>query len=197
MKKVIMIYVMITAFVILGGCASNKELVNVISTSTNQDVFQEIEEKSLPVPGYADLQIYSSLKTHKPGIYSDDDLHGTKDYLLVVNIDGQATQLRGRLNLERCEARSLRDPEEGDGIRYEFTKNLRIKPGPHKIAVAIPSDDLAIEQEINIAEGGIHKLAIEPIYSSTQVNQRPTNYCLTSFMQGIRSMRLLLNGKTI
>jgi len=97
---------------IMAGCAGNKELIKEMSTSTTQGVFQEIEENVQPVHGYADLRIYSSLKTHNPGIYSAKDIHGTPDYMLLLNIDGQAILLLGSLQKENCEPRKLVEPEK-------------------------------------------------------------------------------------
>jgi len=118
----------------LSGCSGNRELIKTMSNSTSQDIFQEVSDSSLPSPGYADLRIYSSLKTHKPGIYSESDPHGTPSYSMLVNIDGQAVNLEGRLREEKSDAFSMRDPNEGIGIRYKFEKKLRIKAGTHNLS---------------------------------------------------------------
>lgn len=197
MKNTILIFTMITTFGVLCGCSGNKELVKAMGTSTSQCVFQEIEENVLPTPGYVDLRIYSSLKTHKPGIYSSKDIHGTQDYMLLVNIDGQATMLTGRLSEERNEARPMRDPEEGEGIRYQFTKKLRVKTGTRRVVVALPEDDLVAEKEMIFSKGDDKTLTIEPIYCSIPGKQRSGTYCFTGFKEGIKALRLLIDGKTI
>lgn len=197
MKSTILAFTTITAFVILPGCADNKALVKAMGTGTSQGVFQEIGENAPQVPGYADLHIYSSLKTHKPGIYSGKDIHGTQDYMLLVNIDGQATTLKGRLSMERNESRSVRDPEEGEGIRYLFTKILRVKTGTHRVFVALPTDDIVAGRDVIISEGENSSLTMEPIYGSVPGKHGPGTYGLTSFKEGIKSIRLLLNEKTI
>lgn len=182
---------------IMAGCAGNDRLVKDMSLSTIQNIFQEIEENVSPVPGYADLRIFSSLKTHKPGVYSRKDIHGTPEFKLLLNIDGQAVLLRGSLQKEISEPRKLADPEAGDGIRYRFSKSLRLKPGIHRIVVAIPDDGIVVEKNITLSEGSSNNLVLEPIYKTTPVMRRPRVGSTTSFMGGIRDIRLIFNGQRI
>lgn len=197
MKITIKIFVVVMTLVIFAGCAGNNESVKAMSTSTNQNIFTEIAENEPPVPGYTTLRIYSSLKTHKAGIYSNKDIHGTQNYTLLVNIDGQVITLKGRMSEEKREARSQRDHEEGEGVRYQFTKNVRVKVGPHRLAVALPAEALVAESEVIVSDGENNFLVVEPIYSSVPGKQRSGTYGVTSFKEGIKSIRLVLNGKTI
>jgi len=180
----------------LCGCSGNRELIKTMGNSTSQGIFQEVSDSSSPTPGYVDLRIYSSLKTHKPGIYSETDPHGTPNYKMLVNIDGQAIHLQGRLREENSGALSMRDPNEGIGIRYQFEKKLRIKAGAHKVVVAIPADDLAIEREILLSDSA-NSLVVEPAYGVLPGKKRLGLYGETSFKQGINRLRLTLNGKDI
>jgi len=197
MKKLISVLSIVVTLAVMTGCAGNTELIKTMSTSISQDIFQEVTQSTPPAPGYVDLRIYSSMKTHKPGMYSETDPHGTPNYTMLVNIDGQAIHLQGRLREERSVARSMLDAEEGSGIRYQFETKLRIKAGTHKVVVAIPADDLATAKEVVITEGEIYSLTIEPRYGTIPGKQRPGLYGMTSFKQGVRSFRLLLNGKAI
>jgi len=196
-KKTRPIIAIILAIVFMTGCAVNHELVKTAGISTRQDAFQEITSEAEPIPGYADLRIFTSLKTHKPGIYSSSDIHGTPDYKLLLNIDGQAVILRGSLQKENNEPMKLVDPEAGDGIRYRFSSNLRLRAGTHRIVVALPDDGIAVEREINLNEGKVNHLVLEPIYSSKPGKRRVGTYSTTGFMEGIRSIRLNLNERDI
>jgi len=81
MKKAFRGIAVLMSLGILAGCAGNKELIRTASTGTNQKVFQELGENLQPAaPGYVDLRIYASLKTHHPGAYSASDIHGTPYY---------------------------------------------------------------------------------------------------------------------
>ncbi len=195
MKKTNLL-LLVMSLAVISGCAESSALIKASSTSVRSDVFQELNDGG-PIPlGYADLRIISSLKTHKPGIYSKKDLHGTPEYRLLINVDGQAVQLQGSLYEENIEPRWLRDPEAGEGVRYRFGRDLRLKAGKHRIVVAIPDDGLAVEREITLSEGK-NNLVLEPIYGATPGKQRPGFYGTTSFKEGIKWFRLKLNGQDI
>lgn len=196
MKKLISVLSITTTLAVIAGCAGNEDLIKTMSTSISRDIFQEVPQNTPPAPGYLDLRIYSSLKTHKPGIYSETDPHGTPKYKMLVNIDGQAIHLEARLTEEKSGAISMRDPNEGIGIRYRFEKKLRIKAGAHKIIVAIPADDLAIEGEILLSDSA-NSLIVEPVYGVLPGKKRLGLYGATSFKQGVKRLRLTLNGKDI
>lgn len=161
------------------------------------DIFEELTNGGIAPQGFSDLRITATLKTHKPGIYSASDIHGTPDYKLLLNINGQAVLLRGSLQNENSEPMKLVDPEAGDGIRYRFNKNLRLKAGTHRIVVALPDDGVAVEREITLIEGKASNLILEPKYSTKPGKRGPWAYSTTSFTEGIRSIRLMLNGREI
>ncbi len=182
---------------VVSGCAESSALIKANSTSMRTDIFEELTNGGITPQGFTDLRITATLKTHKPGIYSASDIHGTPDYTLLLNIDGQAVLLRGSLQRENSEPMKLVDPEAGDGIRYRFSKNLRLKAGPHRIVVALPDDGIAVEREIILTEGKVNSLVLEPVYSTKPGKRRLGTYGTTSFTEGIRSIRLTLNGREI
>lgn len=185
------------SLMVLSGCAESSALIKANSTSIRTDIYEELTNGVTTPQGFADLRITATLKTHKPGMYSASDIHGTPDYMLLLNIDGQAVLLRGSLQKENSEPMKLVDPEAGDGIRYRFTKNIRLKAGTHRVVVALPDDEVAVVREITLAEGNVNNLLVEPIYSTKPGKRRPGAYSTTGFMEGIRSLRLMLNGKEI
>lgn len=161
------------------------------------DIYEELTNGGNTPQGFTDLRITATLKTHKPGIYSAKDIHGTPDYKLLLNIDGQALLLRGSLQNENIDSLKLTDPEAGDGIRYRFSNILRLKSGTHKIVIALPDDDIAVAREISLAEGNVNHLVVEPVYSTKPGKRKPGSYSLTNFKEGIRSFKLILNGREI
>ncbi len=195
MKKTSLLLML--SLMILSGCAESSALIKASSTSLRTDVFDELTNGATAPQGYVDLRITATFKTHKPGIYSSKDIHGTPNYKLLLNIDGQAVMLQGRLQKENSEPMKLVDPEAGDGIRYRFSKNLRLKSGLHKVVVALLDDEVAVAREITLREGDRNSLVVEPIYSTKPGKRRPGMYSTTSFTEGIRSLRLMLNGKEI
>jgi hypothetical protein len=196
MKNICLLLIM--SLPVLSGCAESSALIKTGSTSIRSDVFQEVSNGGIVPQGYADLHIVSSLKTHKPGIYPfEKKPHGTPEYSLLVNIDGQVIRLQGSLHKENTEPRGLRDPEAGDGIRYRFSKKLRLKAGTHKIIVALPDDEIAIEREITLSDKSNNSLVVETIYGMSPGKQRPGFYGETSYKEGIKRLRLTLNGLDI
>ncbi len=185
------------AVTIISSCADSSALIRANSTSIRSDVFEELAGGGPVPPGYAVLRIVSALKTHKPGIYSVKDIHGTSDYKLLLNIDGQAVLLQGSLREERVEPRGSGEDEAGEGIRYRFSKKMRLKAGTHKVVIAIPADDVAVEGKVALTEGTSNMLVVEPVYRSKPAKRRPGFYAAKSFEKGITGFRMLLNGKTI
>jgi hypothetical protein len=185
------------AISLLSGCAESSALIKANSASLRTDVFEELTNGATAPQGYVDLRVTATLKTHKPGIFSAKDIHGTPDYKLLLNIDGQAVQLQGTLRNENSEPMKLVDPEAGDGIRYRFSKILRLKAGTHRVVVALPDDEVAIAREITLSEGNPNSLVVEPIYSTKPGKRRPGDLTTTSFKEGVRSLRVMLNGKEI
>ena len=184
---------LVLSMMVVSGCAESSALIKANSTSLRTDIYEELINGGVAPKGFTDLRITATMKTHKPGIYSASDIHGTPDYKLLLNIDGQAVLLRGNLQKENSEPMKLVDPEAGDGIRYRFSKNLRLKSGTHRIVVALPDDEIAVEREITLVEGNVNHLVVEPVYSST-AGKRRLGVSTTSFKQGIRTIRLTLNG---
>ena len=195
MKKTSLLLML--SLMVLSGCAESSALIKANSTSLRTDVYEELTNGATAPQGYVDLRITATLKTHKPGIYSASDIHGTPDYKLLLNIDGQAVLLRGNLQSENSESRGVVDPEAGDGIRYRFSKNFRLKAGTHRVVVALPDDEIAVAREITLVEGNMNNLVLEPIYSTKPGKRRLGTYSTTSFREGIRTLRLMLNGREI
>jgi hypothetical protein len=177
---------LIGAMMVAGGCAGSSMLLKAKSASVCTDVFTEATGGGIAPPGYTNLRVSLTAS----------DVHGTEDYQLLLNIDGQAVLLSGTLRSENCEPAKLVDPEAGDGIRYRFNRTLQLKAGTHRIVVAIPADDLAVEREINLPEGN-NSLVVEPVYGAVPGSQRP-GYCgTTSFTHGLKWLRVVLNDKMI
>ncbi|GLI37965.1 hypothetical protein KI811_09730 [Geobacter hydrogenophilus] len=197
MNRICLIALSILAFVCLGGCAGTAELAKTASLATRQNVFVEKQQGQLLPSGCAELRVVSSLKTHKPGIYSEQDIHGTPGYKLLINIDGQVAVLSGDPRPELREPVGLRDSEAGEGMRYRFTRTLYVRAGAHRVVIALPADNIATERKIVLSEGSSNTLVLEPGYGTTPPRSRPWNYSVTDFKEGIRSLRVVLDGEAI
>lgn len=192
----VIIALLCSAAASVSGCAGNSALIKASGTGSRSDVFEERAAGGIGSQGTTELLVNATLKTHNPGIYSEADIHGTPEYRLLLNIDGQAAWLQGRLERENFHLMRPTDPEAGDGVRYRFGTHLRLKAGVHRIVAALPGDGIAVEKEIYLIDATVNDLVIEPVYSPSEGKRRP-GVGLTSFKQGIRTIRLLLNGREL
>lgn len=189
-----LLYMMV--LLLVTGCAESASLIKASQNSLRTGVFEEVVAAKPFEKGYADLYLFATVKTHKPGVYSAADLHGSPDYKLLLNIDGQAVFCEGGGVPENREPMKLIDPESGNGIRYRFSKSLRLKAGKHRVVAALPYDGVAIEREVTLTEGGANRLVLEPVYRDAAGKRRP-GVPTTCFTQGVRSLSLSLNGREI
>lgn len=180
----------------VAGCTPNQASMKASLANTRSDVFQELSDGGAPPVGYADLQIISSLKTHAPDLYpSEMKTHGTPDYKLLLNIDGQATWLAGSLEQENTEPNGIEDPEAGEGVRYRFRKTLRLAAGLHRVIIAVPEDGVIVDRSVTLREGMTNDLVLRPIYGISKTRGRPAAYSDTSFFEGLRGFAVVVNGK--
>jgi hypothetical protein len=184
----------ISCVCVFAGCAGTGELVKQRSVSLRQDVFREVQGKT-PIPyGYAELRIFFSVKTHTSSFYVlESGAHGTPDYVLVLNIDGQAEKIKGAMTEENTLDERPRTPETGNGIRYRFRKDLRLAAGNHNVFIAVPEDEVAAEVEIRLEVGTRNELVLEPVYATGKRFGKMT----PNFYSHLSGIRLLLNGKLI
>ena len=188
---------LLATLTILAGCAGRSALIHP-ATSVRSDVFMEQPSNGGAVPkGVADMRIAGSLKTHKPGVYSAKDLHGTPAYQLHLNVDGQSVEVPGNLQEESLDWKDRENPEAGEGIRYRFRKQLRLKPGRHLVTVALPGDRIVVAREVTLVEGEVNSLELEPVYGRVSEKRRPSANRLTSFEEGVVGIRLTLNGREL
>lgn len=193
--KLLILSLMLTITI---GCSGNLTVINANKASIRTDVFDKVVNEKINKQGFTDLRIRASMKTHKPGVYSISDIHGTPDYRLLLNIDGQAVLLGGVLSSENSDQMKLADPEAGDGIRYRFSEHLLLKAGTHRVVVALPNDGIVVEREVVLTDGDVNNLVIEPVYGSVPRKRLPGTYSsTTSFKEGIRTVMLVLNGRNL
>jgi hypothetical protein len=168
MKK-IMHWALLLAFVVLAAnCGAAREQIQTQSKTWCEGIFCEVNTSDKPPPGYADVVIKASLKTHLPGEYllaSGSSPHGGPFYHFTVNVDGQAVtwQVPGqRENLPVMKDRDCQD--EGDGMRYPLEKKIRLRAGTHRIFLGVREENTAKTMIVNLREGASSTLEFRPIY---------------------------------
>jgi hypothetical protein len=189
---------LLLAGIILTGCARNAELVKRAGNTERGGICAVISPAKPPEMGFADLTIWASLKTHEvSGVPMLKDLHGSPDYHLLVNIDGQALRVSGECFTEDASFQSKRHPESGMGMRYRFQAHVRLRTGAHRIIVAFPYDNVATEREIILEDSTDNLLEVMPSYFSDRRQQGPGSAGATSFREGISGVELSMRGKPL
>ncbi len=147
--------------------------------------------------GFADLIIKSTIKTHVEDYYileSRDSPHGKQKYPFLLNIDGQTVRwdVEGVRDVKPsydAEGKTNRDPEAGEGIKYNLNKTVRLHAGTYKVIFSQPGDDYYMSVSITLKEGEAGSLVFEPVYRTKRIPTR-----IPSFLKGIDKYEVFLNG---
>ncbi len=175
------------------GCAGKLNVVEVMSREISLNKFQEIPKESSPLAGYADIEVASSIKTRKHGVFLiENTAHGTPGYLLWLSIDGQLLRINGDPRPDQSGYTGEINPEAGDGIRYHFNAHVRLTPGMHKFIVGLPEDGVLLEKEMLVKEGR-NRLVISPVYRKTSREHMIGFSGKSSFFGGVKGIEMSLN----
>lgn len=175
----------------MAGCSGNKNTVIKSEQSTRLDVFQEVAD-SKPISGKALLGIEFTVKTYKSRIANTYIKHSDPLYTVTINIDGQSIVLADEPVLEDLSGDFRSNPEVGTGWKYNFRKELQLKPGKHRVTIAVPLSGVVVEKELMLEEGKNH-LKLVPVYN-TSINRDP-NY--PKYIHGLKAVTLQLNSKSV
>lgn len=172
MKKIIVLLATVALFT---GCAAT-ESIKRLETQGGSGIFTVVSDtRTAPPAGYGDLRITLSLKTRVPdSSLVDADNYGTKQYKLLVGVNGQTQTLTGAMTQETGDYRGSSDPEAGNGVRYRFASTLRLPVGTHRVTIALPGDNVVLERDVTVAQG-VNQLDLKPVYG------RKSSYNLIGF----------------
>jgi hypothetical protein len=161
MKRVMVSVLMTFGLIGLIGCSAASRDFAAKSQTARSDIFEEVSATEALAPGFADLTVKASLKTHLPGegsLFEPKNCgHGGPSYPFTLNVDGQAVT---------WEAPGRRDysHETADCMYYELEKRIRLRPGSHQISFAAPGENSGKTVTVNLQEGRLYSLEFEPIY---------------------------------
>jgi hypothetical protein len=170
---------LLTFVVLLVNCGASREQIVIHSITRDEGIFSEVNSPDGPPPGYADLVIKASLKTHLKGytlLEPKDSPRGGPSYTFVINIDGQAKTYEAKGKEERgprFDDQGKELPEGGLGMQYAFEQKLRLKPGPHRIFFGIPGEQYSKELNLTLQEGESYLLNFKPFYMRYPRGGRP------------------------
>jgi len=168
MKNMVHLVLTLSLAIFLANCGAAREQIRTQSITEREGVFQEVTITEEPPPGFAELVVKASLKTHLPGEYlleSGSSPHGGPFYHFTVNVDGQVATWKvpgQRENLPVVKNRHSRD--EGDGMSYTLEKKIRLRAGTHRIFFDVPEENYAKTVTVNLQEGKSYTLEFQPTY---------------------------------
>jgi hypothetical protein len=170
MKK-IMDWALLLAFVFLAAnCGASRQQIHTQSKTLCEGIFCEVTTPDGPPPGYADVVIKASLKTHLPGegalLEFGNCPHGGEFYHFVINIDGQAVTWKVPGQRENISlARGQHSQDEGDGMKYALEKKIWLRAGTHRVFLGVPESNATKTVTVNLQEGKSYTLEFRPIYT--------------------------------
>jgi hypothetical protein len=169
MKKIMHSALVVALLILVANCGAVREQFRTQSITEREGVFQEVTTTDGPPPGFADVIVKASLKTHLSGegtlLESRNSPHGGPFYHFTVNVDGQAVTWKvpgQRENLPVVKDRDCQD--EGDGMRYTLEKKIRLRAGTHQIFLGVREENTAKTLIVNLREGASSSLECRPIY---------------------------------
>jgi hypothetical protein len=169
MKTMVHLVLTLSLVVILANCGAAREQIRTQSLSEGEGVFQVVTTTDGPPPGFADVVVKASLKTHLfgagPLLESRNSPHGGPFYHFTVDINGQGVtwEVPGqRENLPVENGRHF--PEEGEGTRYVLEKKIRLHSGAYSISFGVPEENYTDTMTVNLQEGKSYTLKLQPIY---------------------------------
>lgn len=197
MKTLINIVSVIAVLALAAGCTQAVRRPETIEqTTTTRGVFTEVAGGGIE-PGKVDLIIRLSLKTHTANYYlleSKKSLHGKPGYPFVATIDGQSVVWRSDGEVERtptCDAKGIRSPEGGDGVRYILEKRVRLAPGLHQIEMDLPEERYSRGVDVMLGEReSAYELDFRPIYKRSSRHR-------ATFVRGLAALEPFLDGKAV
>ena len=157
------------------------------------DVFQ-LTAEDLPVDAHkVTVTISASIKTHKESaLLFELAKHGSDDYLLFVDINGQSISLPVQTVEETTDTDPQSDPESGTGLRYNYKATAILLPGTYRVTARLPTENVQTSQELSIS-GGSREIRIKPIYKGTAGRKPPSLRWIPTFMDGVRELKIVTN----
>lgn len=185
-RKYMFCGIVLMAGFVFNGCANNRELIAKASHATRSDVFVEIANSDAPPErekAIADIKF--SVKSNSSYFFGVYNRHSNPPYRVTVKIDGQTMALESEPVLEAKSPIDASIPESGTGWKYQFSKRIALTPGKHNLTVALPIDDVIVEQNVELT-AGTNTITVTPVYNKRSL--RP--YKGQNFTAGVKTLEI-------
>jgi predicted small secreted protein len=174
---------------ILAACAGS----NTAGMGKRSDVFQVVTAGTTAGMDEAFITISASIKTHKEyPLLFEPAKHGSDDYRLVVDINGQSLELPVQTTEEATDSDPQTDPESGTGLRYSYTATVRLRPGRYTVTARLPTGNVTAIQDVQITAGS-KNITVKPIYRGSAGSKPASLRWVPAFRDGVSGLDIVAN----
>jgi len=174
----------------LAGCAGS----NAARMGQRKDVFQVVREGAPVGADEVPVTISASIKTHnkESGVLFEPAKHGSDDYLLVVDINGQSLNLPVQITEETTFTDPQTDPESGTGLRYSYKATVGLQPGRYNVTAYLPTENVLTNQEVQITAGS-RSITVKPLYRGLAGRKPASLRWVPTFRDGVSGLNIVAN----
>lgn len=173
---------------LLTACAGGRPA----AVGPHPEVFRLAEAGTVPGSGQAVVTITASIKSHKDSsLLFETARHGSSDYPLLIEIDGQSFSLPVRIMEENTPSAPLSDPEGGAGLRYSYNATLLLEPGVHTLTARMPTEHVETSRELKIRAGS-GNIMIRPLYRSSAGRKPASLRWVPNYMDGVGGLSIVV-----
>jgi hypothetical protein len=174
----------------LAGCAGS----NAARMGQRHDVFQVVKEGAAVGADEVLVTISALIKTHnkESGVLFETAKHGSDNYLLVVDINGQSLSMPFQTVEETTGTDPQADPESGSGVRYSYKATVRLRPGRYTVTACLPTENVLTSQDVQISAGS-SKIIVKPLYRGLAGRKPASLRWVPTFRDGVRGLMIVMN----
>jgi hypothetical protein len=160
----------------------------------HKDVFQIVRDGAPVGADDVIVTISASIKTHnkESAVLFEPSKHGSDDYLLIVDINGQSLSLPLQTSEETTNTDPQTDPESGSGLRYSYKATVRVLPGRYTVTAYLPTENVTASQEVQIS-GGSRDIIVKPLYRGLAGRKPASLRWVPSFKDGVKALNIVVN----
>jgi hypothetical protein len=156
-------------------------------------VFQIAAEGTAAGVDDVPVTITASIKTHSVSpLLFETAKHGSDDYRLIVDLDGQCIIMPVKITAETTATDPLLDPESGVGVRYSYKATIKLRPGRYTVSAYLPTENVKTSREVQVS-GESGSIAVKPLYRSSAGRKPASLRWVPSFRDGVSDLNIVAN----
>jgi hypothetical protein len=181
--------IILAACSMLAACAGS----NNVTMGMRSDVFQVSAEGAAAGKHDVPVTITASIKTHTESpILFEPAKHGSEDYRLIVDINGQCIIMPVRIIAETTATDPQTDPESGEGVRYSYKATVKLRPGTYTVTAYLPTENVKTSREVQISADSRY-ITVKPLYRGSAGRKPASLRWAPSFRDGVIDLNITVN----